>query len=47
MELWYVYRGISRVESKTEENGMENNQPNFRSLRTLKSEKVTFDLCGK
>ena len=47
MELWYVYRGISGVESKTEESGMENNQQDFRSLRTLKSEKVTFDLCGK
>lgn len=47
MELWYVYLGIAGVESKTEENGMENIQPNFKSLRTLKSEKVAFGLCGK
>ena len=47
MELWYVYRGICGVESKTKENGIENNQPDFKNLRTLKSEKVTFGLCGK
>ena len=47
MELWYVYRGIAGVESKTEENGMEEIQLNFKSLRTPKSEKVTFGLCGK
>ena len=47
MELWYVYRDISEVESKTKEHGMEDNQPDFKSLRTLKSKKVTFGLCGK